>query len=86
MGISAHKIRARVKANIGASVNMTEEEVEGRLGSLIKSFRPSANGWSRPQGPTTLGPLRACMWPRIFRSTRVRKATARRTQIIKIRG
>ena len=85
-GIGAQRERARVKASIGAKRNKIGEEVEGRIGSLIKSLTPSAMGWRRPYGPTMLGPLRSCIYPRTFRSIRVRKATARRTGTIKARG
>lgn len=44
MGIGNHKISARVKANIGAIRNKMGEEVEGRTGSLVKSFTPSTIG------------------------------------------
>lgn len=37
-------MRARVRASIGAKRNRTGEEVEGRMGSLINSFTPSAMG------------------------------------------
>lgn len=33
-----------------------------------------------------LGPLRSCIYPRTFRSRRVRKATARRTGTMKAKG
>ena len=48
MGIGAQRVRARVNARIGVARNRKGEEVEGRIGSLIKSFTPSAMGWSRP--------------------------------------
>lgn len=41
-------MRARVSASIGVNKNKTGEEVEGRTGSLIKSFTPSAMGCRRP--------------------------------------
>lgn len=41
-------MRARERANIGASKKRTGDDVEGRTGSLINSFTPSAMGWSRP--------------------------------------
>lgn len=85
-GIGAQRVRASVRAIIGASKNRMGEEVDGRTGSFMKSFSPSAIGCRRPYGPTTLGPLRSCIYPRTFRSTRVRRATARRTKIIRIRG
>ena len=43
-GIGAHKVRASVKANIGVRRNKAGEDVEGRTGSFIKSFSPSAIG------------------------------------------
>lgn len=39
---------AMVRANKGANKNKGEEEAMGLMGSLINSFRPSANGWSKP--------------------------------------
>lgn len=60
-GRGAQVVRARTRASIGIRMNSIGEEVEGRMGSLVSSFSPSANGWSRPKGPTMLGPLRACM-------------------------
>lgn len=60
-GRGAQVVRARTRASIGIRMNSIGEEVEGRMGSLVNSLSPSANGWSRPKGPTTLGPLRDCM-------------------------
>lgn len=47
-GIGAQRVSARVSASIGARRNRTGEEVEGRTGSLINSFTPSAIGWRSP--------------------------------------
>lgn len=44
MGIGAQRVRASVSASIGASRKRTGEEVEGRTGSLMNSFTPSAMG------------------------------------------
>ena len=44
MGISAQSVNARVKASVGARANKIGEDVEGKLGSLMKSFNPSAKG------------------------------------------
>lgn len=82
MGRGTHIVRARVRARIGAMMNMVMDDVSGRSGSLMKSFRASAIGWRRPWGPTTLGPLRSCIYPRTFRSIRVRNATASNTGTI----
>lgn len=49
------------RARIGVVMNKDGDEVDGRIGSLINSFTPSATGCRRPYGPTMLGPLRACM-------------------------
>lgn len=48
MGIGAQSVRASVSASMGVARNRTGEEVEGRIGSLIKSFTPSAIGCRRP--------------------------------------
>lgn len=47
-GIGAQSVMARVSASIGVRRNRMGEEVEGRMGSLIKSLIPSAIGCSRP--------------------------------------
>lgn len=43
-----HKDKARVSARIGVAKNRKGEEVEGRTGSLMNSFTPSAIGCSKP--------------------------------------
>lgn len=77
--MGAHSVKARVRASIGVIRNRKGEDVEGRIGSLINSLIPSAIGCRRPYGPTTFGPLRSCIYPRTFRSIKVRKATASST-------
>lgn len=47
-GMGAQRVRARVRASMGARRKRTGEDVEGRTGSLIKSLTPSAIGWRRP--------------------------------------
>lgn len=49
MGV--HIIMASMRASIGAIIKRMGEEVEGRTGSLMKSFTPSAMGCRRPNGP-----------------------------------
>lgn len=61
MGKGLHMVRARARANTGAMMNMVVEDVAGRRGSLVNSLIASANGWSRPCGPTIFGPFRNCM-------------------------
>lgn len=52
---------ARRSASIGVVMNRIGDDVDGRIGSLMNSFTPSATGWRRPNGPTILGPFRPCM-------------------------
>lgn len=47
-GIGVHRVRAKVRASVGARRNKIGEEVEGRTGSFINNLRPSAIGWRRP--------------------------------------
>ena len=44
MGIGAQRVRASVRARIGVARNRKGEEVDGRMGSLMKSLTPSAIG------------------------------------------
>ena len=41
-------MRARVRAKMGAMINMEVEVVAGRRGSLVNSLIALAMGWSRP--------------------------------------
>lgn len=86
MGSGAQVVSARVNAMIGESVNRIGDESVGFVGSFRMSLMPSAIGCSRPNGPTKLGPFRSCMYPSSFRSSRVRKATATRIEIMYNRG
>lgn len=47
-GIGVQRVRARVSARIGVNRKRIGEDVEGRTGSFINSFSPSAMGWRRP--------------------------------------
>lgn len=44
IGIGAQRVIANVRASIGVSRNSSGEDVDGRTGSLINSFTPSAIG------------------------------------------
>lgn len=44
IGRGIHMVRARVKARIGAIMNIETEEVRGRRGSLINNLTASAMG------------------------------------------
>lgn len=48
MGRGIHIVRARVRAKIGAIMNMDVEDVSGRKGSLVNSFTASAIGCRSP--------------------------------------
>lgn len=43
-GMGVQRVRARVRASIGVNRKRMGEDVEGRTGSFIKSFNPSAMG------------------------------------------
>ena len=47
-GIGAQRVRASVSASMGAKRKRTGEEVDGRTGSLINNFTPSAIGCRSP--------------------------------------
>lgn len=47
-GMGVQSIRAKVRASMGVKRKRMGEEVDGRTGSFIKSFSPSAMGWRRP--------------------------------------
>lgn len=61
IGRGIQMISDKVRARTGIIMNKICEDVDGRMGSLIKSFSPSASGWRIPIGPTILGPLRSCI-------------------------
>lgn len=44
IGMGAHSIMASVSARVGVAKNKNGDEVEGRMGSLMKSLTPSAMG------------------------------------------
>ena len=68
-GMTAQATRASTKVSIGAMMNSTLLAPDGMMVSLVISFSASAIGCKRPNGPTTLGPLRICMAPITLRST-----------------
>lgn len=61
IGIGVQIIRARNNASVGVIMNSVGEDEDGRTGSLMNSFTPSATGCNRPYGPTMFGPFRSCM-------------------------
>ena len=67
-GMTAQTISATVNVMIGARRNNALSAPEGMIVSCRKTFRPSANDWSNPNGPTTFGPLRSAIAAQILRS------------------
>ena len=65
---------AMAKLSQGAKRNKTQLDLTGIITSLSKSFKPSANAWSTPQNPVTLGPLRLCIEANNLRSAIVKNA------------
>ena len=68
-GTTAQATSAVMKVSIGAMMNRTPLALDGTIVSFSTSFRPSAKGCSRPNGPTTLGPRRSWIEAQILRST-----------------
>jgi hypothetical protein len=64
-----------MKESAGASRNSHRLANAGNVSSFRMFFRPSAAGWSRPAGPTRLGPRRFCIQALTFRSMSVSRAT-----------
>jgi len=58
----------------------------GLFNSLVNNLAASARGWGIPIRLTLLGPFRSWMYPKIFRSRRVKNAIARsiHKKIVKI--
>ena len=57
----------------------------GITSSFVNSLIASLKGWGTPAKPTLFGPLRNCLYPKIFRSSNVMKATLIRTGITRIK-
>ena len=55
----------------GAIENKATSTPRGRNSSLVMSFKPSAMGWSNPNGPTRLGPTRSCTQADNLRSSQM---------------
>ena len=66
-GITAQAARATVKVMIGASRKMPLFAAVGMMVSWRNTLSPSAKDWSKPKGPTTLGPRRIMIAPSTLR-------------------
>jgi len=73
-GIKAQPYKLKLNINIGDNRKIIKLEELGIKVSFSISFTPSANAWSNPKIPTTLGPLLRCIAARTFLSNRVKKA------------
>ena len=67
-GITAQPISASTVVITGARMNTVLLAPAGISSSLKMNFSRSAKDCSRPNGPTTLGPLRICTAAQTFRS------------------
>lgn len=81
-GNNVHRRRARIKLDRGAPMNGSWLAFAGRFGDFVNSFKASAMGCGNPCRVTLLGPLRVCLYPKIFRSRRVKKAILARAKMI----
>ena len=66
--MTAQAIIARLKVSIGAIRNSSRFDPAGMIVSFMIIFSASAKGCSRPNQPTTFGPLRNCIAARTLRS------------------
>ena len=66
----------------GAARNGVWLALAGRFGDFVNSFKASAIGCGMPCKLTLLGPLRVCLYPKIFRSRRVKKAILARAKMV----
>ncbi len=57
-GITAHAAKAGAIANTGAITNKYIFDFAGKITSFSISFKPSAIGCNKPNGPTRFGPIR----------------------------
>ena len=71
-------------AKAGASRKTLLLVFSGCVSSLRNSLTASEIGCNSPPTLTLLGPFRACLKPRIFRSRRVKKATFTRALMITV--
>ena len=71
-GMTAQAIIASVMVSSGATMNRMRFAPVGMIVSFISIFSASAKGCIRPNGPTTFGPLRACIAAITLRSAKVR--------------
>ena len=69
-GISDSVVKAAATTTIGDAMYRSLSAEPGMRSSLRISFRESAIGWSKPCGPTRIGPRRLWMNASTLRSAR----------------
>ena len=74
-GITANVNSAGTIATAGASQKYALRAYAGVKSSLRMNFSPSAAGWSSPNGPTRLGPMRSWIHAEMRRSATTEYAT-----------
>lgn len=74
-GIIDQLNQLNVNVNTGAAINKNKLDSPGTIVSLKINLKASAKGCKIPQRPTTLGPRRLWIPPKIFLSKSVNKAT-----------
>src|SRR5579872_4536501 len=74
-GITAQAMKATITLTSGATKKITLLAPDGTITSLSRNLTASAMVWSRPNGPTTLGPRRICTAAQILRSANITAAT-----------
>lgn len=77
-GYRVQRSRARKRLRTGDIKKVEMFAIDGIACSFTNSFKASAIGWGRPIIATLFGPFRSWIYPRIFRSRRVKNAIARR--------
>src|SRR5262249_880763 len=82
-GMTENAVNAQTAEMTGAKKYTTLSASFGMMSSLNASFSPSASDWSRPNGPTRLGPGRTCMRATTRRSYQIANSviTTRNTKI-----
>ena len=65
---------ANVRASIGDRINLLELELFSLVVSFVNSLTPSPAGCKSPYSLILFGPFRSWLYPRIFRSSRVKNA------------
>ena len=68
-GITAMTRNAETMIITGAARWTNWSADRGTMSSLVSSLNASAIGWSRPSGPTRLGPIRSWNRAATFRSS-----------------